>query len=264
MALEQEIAQQERVTKNGTSLRPADGPSEKWLARHFPPYRHSEGIGQQLGSFCATLQSFTGLKSPALARSVSRLRQGHVLFIALLWFTLMNKMNTLLLLTHRWSVLLGTNISVSDAQPQSLLYALPTVAIGHRRCSPFFELHNSGPEAPLTSVGTTSRQLPAQPGHLAHILVVKVLHVVPFRHDEHATPFLLGLRGILEFTLAMLHQKTLLRGIRGLALFRALRELLNSDGGTDTALLPPQGAHCRLPPHWTRTTFAAARPPSGQ
>jgi hypothetical protein len=149
---EQEIAQQERVTKNGTNLRPADGPSTEWLARHFPPYRHSEGIGQQLGRLCVTPTSPPGLKPPALARSVRRLGQGHAitsgcaLFVALLWFTLMT---TTLLLTHESSALLGTNISVPDAnfQPQSLLYALPTAAIGHRRCSPFLELHNFRPDA---------------------------------------------------------------------------------------------------------------------
>jgi hypothetical protein len=98
-----------------------------------------------------------------------------------------------------------------------------------------------GPDPPLTSVGTIS---PAQLGHLAYIFVVKVLHVVPFRHAEHA--------------------KTFLRGIRGIGTFKTLREHLNSDGGTDTAMQPPLGAHCRLPPHWTRATFAAARSPSGQ
>ena len=70
-----------------------------------------------------------------------------------------------------------------------------------------------GPDPPLTSVGTIS---PAQLGHLAHTFVVKVLHVVPFRHAEHAKPFLRGIRGISEFTPAILHQKTF-------RLFRALR-----------------------------------------
>ena len=62
-----------------------------------------------------------------------------------------------------------------------------------------------GPDPPLTSVGTT---LPAQLGHLAYIFVVKVLHVVSFRHAEHAKTFLRGIRGIgtfreLRFGLAM-------------------------------------------------------------
>jgi hypothetical protein len=117
MALEQEIAQQERVMKIGTNPRLADGPSTEWLARHFPPYRHSEGIGQQLGRFCVTHTSPPGLKSPALARSVRRLGQGHAitfgcaLFVALRWFTLMT---TTLTLIHQWSALLGTNISGPD------------------------------------------------------------------------------------------------------------------------------------------------------
>ena len=57
----------------------------------------------------------------------------------------------------------------------------------------------SGPDTPLTSVSTTWRQLPAQLGQLAHIFVVKVLHVVPFRHAEHAKTFLRGIRGIGTF-----------------------------------------------------------------
>ena len=169
---------------------------------------------------------------------------------ALLWSTLMI---TTLLLTHHWSAPLGNN-SVPDTKLNSTLHASPTVAIGHRRCSPFFELHNFGSGTPLTSVGTTPLQLLAQRGQLGHTFTAKIrqiFDVVLFRHAEHAKTFLRG------FTPAILHQKTF-------KLFRALRELLNSDGGTDTALQPPLGAHCRLPPHWTRTTFAAARPLSGQ
>jgi len=117
MALEQESAQHERLTMIGTDLRPTDGPSTEWLARLFPPYRHSEGIGQQLGRFCVTLSSPPSLKSPALARSASRLRQGRAILLwlpapsALLWSTLMI---TTLLLTHHWSDPLGTNNPVPD------------------------------------------------------------------------------------------------------------------------------------------------------
>jgi hypothetical protein len=244
MALEQESAQQERVTKNGTSLRPADGPSEKWLARHFPPYRHSEGIGQQLGRFCVTLSSPPSLKSPALARSASRLRQGHTLPLwlpapsALLWFTLMI---TTLLLTHHWSAPLGNN-SVPDTKLNSTLHASPTVAIGHRRCSPFFELHNFGSGTPLTSVGTTPRQLLAQRGQLAHTFTAKIrqiFDVVLFRHAEHAKTFLRG------FTPAILHHET----------FRHFRALRTASSTGDSEHEPMSSGH----ELWAHTSLAAAR-----
>jgi len=103
-------------------------------------------------------------------------------------------MITTLLLTHHWSAPLGNN-SVPDTKLNSTLHASPTVAIGHRRCSPFFELHNFGSGTPLTSVGTTPLQLLAQSGQLAHNSVVKVLHAIPLRHAEHAKTLLRGIRG---------------------------------------------------------------------
>jgi len=251
MALEQEIAQQERVTKTGANLRPADGPSAEWLARHFPPYRHAEGIGHQLGRFCISPTSPPSLKSPALARSASRFRKGHTLPLwlpapsALLWSILMI---TTLLLTHHWSAPLGNN-SVPDTKLNSTLHASPTVAIGHRRCSPFFELHNFGSGTALTSVGTTPLQLLAQRGQLAHISAVKGFYAVPLRHAEH---LLRGIRGISEFAPAILHQKTF-------RLFRALRfglEMGNLDSG-------PSGLDSWLP-NSTDAPSAAARSPSGQ
>ena len=96
-------------------------------------------------------------------------------------------------------------------------------------------------------VGTTLLQLPAQRGQLAHTFVVEILrisNVVPFRHTEHAKTFLRGLRGFGLFTPATLHQKIF-------GPFRALRELLNSAGRRDTAMLLPQGAHCRTSSHPT-------------
>ena len=244
MALEQEIARQERVTKTGANLRPSDGPSAEWLARHFPPYRHAEGIGHQLGRFCISPTSPPSLKSPALARSASRLRQGHTLPLwlpapsALLWF---NLMITTLLLTHHWSAPLGNN-SVPDTKLNSTLHASPTVAIGHRRCSPFFELHNFGSGTPLTSVGTTPLQLLAQRGQLGHTFTAKIrqiFDVVLFRHAEHAKTFLRG------FTPAILHHET----------FRHFRALRTASSTGDSEHEPMSSGH----ELWAHTSLAAAR-----
>ena len=266
MALEQEIAQQERVTKNGASLRPADGPSEKWLARHFPPYRHSEGIGQQPKRSRVTPKHFTGFQSSTLAKSASRLGHGQAvicgctLFVTLLWFT----MFTTLLLFHQWSALLGT-VPASDTNLNSSSMCQQSRP-GRPDANPSFgRIHEASSGPYFTSSATTHVQHEQLPRHRLQISLVKALKKAPQLRESHTlTPTLTRIRVVLQFTLAILHQKTLLRGIRGLGLFRALREPLNSDGGTDTALQPPLGAHCRLPPHWTRTTFAAARPPSGQ
>ena len=116
--------------------------------------------------------------------------------------------------------------------------------------------YSGRPDTLRKLVGTTLLQLPAQRGQLAHTLVVEILrisNVVPFRHTEHAKTFLRGLRGFGLFTPATLHQKIF-------GLFRALRELLNSAGGVDTAVPPTMGAHCRTSTHPT----AAARSLLGQ
>ena len=238
------------LTLSSNSL--ADGPSSNWLFRHFPWYRLEEDA-EQLQTLASSVISpsascgtyHTPAQTSRTKKRASAITIGYALLTVTLEITLVhaNQNFQLRQSAHRCRLF--------NIQPQSPRYASPTVAIGHRRCSPFFELHNSGPEAPLTSVGTTSRQLPAQPGHLAHILVVKVLHVVPFRHDEHATPFLLGLRGILEFTLAILHQKTFLE------LFRALRSA-SSMGDSEHE---PVSSGYEL---WTHTPPAAARSLLGQ
>lgn len=110
--------------------------------------------------------------------------------------------------------------------------------------------YSGRPDTLRKLVGTTLLQLPAQRGQLAHTFVIEILrisNVVPFRHTDHAKTFLRGLRGFGLSTPATLHQKIF-------GLFRALRELLNSAGRRDTAMLLPQGAHCR-----TSTPTAAAR-----
>jgi hypothetical protein len=155
-------------------------------------------------------------------------------------------MFTTLLLFHQWSAPLGT-VPVPDTKLNSTLHASPTVAIGHRRCSPFFELHNFGSGTPLTSVGTTPLQLLAQRGQLGYTFTDKIrqiFDIVLFRHAEHAKTLLRG------FTLAILHQKTLL-------LFRALR----STSSMEDSEHEPMSSGYEL---WSHFPLAAARSLFGQ
>ena len=136
-ALEQEIAQLRTATNICTNLRPVDGPSREWLARHFPSYRHSEGIDQLPGRFCITLTSIPlGPSSSAAARKLRRygwasaITSGYALIAC---FTLITTTTTALLLIHQWSVPLDTNNPVPDTKlnltsnRQQLRLGLPVV-----------------------------------------------------------------------------------------------------------------------------------------
>ena len=209
MALDQEIAQQQHVTKNGTSLRPADGPSKKWLARHFPPYRHSEGIGHQPKRFRVTPKHFTGFQSSTLAKSASRLGHGQAvicgctLFVILLWFT----MFTTLLLFHQWSALLGT-VPASDTNLNSSSMCQQSRP-GRPDANPSFgRIHEASSGPYFTSSATTHVQHEQLPRHRLQISLVKALKKAPQLRESHTlTSTLTRIRVVFQFTLAILHQK---------------------------------------------------------
>lgn len=211
------------LTLSSNSL--ADGPSSNWLFRHFPWYRLEDDAKQLQSLTLSALSPTTACEHVHTPAQTSRTKKrasaitiGYALLTVTLEITLVhaNQNFQLRQSAHRCRLF--------NIQPQSPRYASPTVAIGHHRCSPFFELHNFGSGTPLTSVGTTPRQLLAQRGQLAHTFTAKIrqiFDVVLFRHAEHAKTFLRG------FTPAILHRKTF-------RLFRALQfglEMGNLDSG---------------------------------
>ena len=172
----------------------ADGPSNNWLSRHFPWYRLEEDAKQLQSLALLTLSPTTACEHVHTPAQTSRTKKrasaitiGYALLTVTLEITLVHANQNFQLRQP------AHQCQLFNIQPQSPRYASPTVAIGHHRCSPFFELHNFGSGTPLTSVGTTPRQLLAQRGQLAHTFTAKIrqfFDVVLFGHAEHAKTFL--------------------------------------------------------------------------
>ena len=237
------------------SKSPADGPSSSWLSRHFPWYQLEEEAEQLQTLAISSLFPTTAcghVHTPAqtsrTGKRASAITIGYALLTATLLIPLVhaNQICQLRQPAHR--------CRLSDFQPQSPLYAPPIVAIGHHRCPSFRRIHDASPGPYFTSTATTFLQPEQHSRHQLQIFVVDALMAVPQPHGCHtSTTVVSGIREISDFTPAILHQKIF-------GLFRALRELLNSAGRRDTAMLLPQGAHCRTSTH----PLAAARSLLGQ